>query len=101
MNINPLNPGDIFISQNILGQVTVSFSMTSPDWEKLEKSEAWQEIHQFLLERQRQNIRLCHQEQTGLLESGLCRSPEQKHRPIRAGLIQLWSAIFGMDKEHR
>ena len=37
---------DYFVSENILGQVSIQLEMTSHDWSRLKASAAWMQVEQ-------------------------------------------------------
>lgn len=95
------NGVELFITQNILGQTTVTFSMSSHGWLKLEKSEAWKEICEYLEEFQTQEIHWLHQENLFPLEKEYCKNPlSQLVHSSHVCLKKLWLAIWNRGKEH-
>ena len=75
--------GEIVITQNILGEVSVSFSLSAHDWQKIEESAAWWEVEQLLAEAQKQNIRLRHQAEKAELETVDCNNQKKKLHQTR------------------
>ena len=45
---------DYFVSENILGQVSIQLEMTSYDWSRLKASAAWMQVEQILMESEKQ-----------------------------------------------
>lgn len=99
-NISAGTGAELFIYQNILGLTTVTFSITSDGWSKLEKSEAWKAVCKYLEEFQTQDIHWLPQENLIVRGAGYCKNPlSQPDHPIRAYLCRLFLAILNRDKE--
>lgn len=80
MNVPPeclVTVGELLISRNILGQVTVLFSLHDRDWQILEKSEAWEEILQLLEESEKESIRSYRPVMQSEQEMAMCRNHER------------------------
>lgn len=86
-----LEPGEMVISGNILGQVVISLSLHDHDWQRLEKSEAWQEVLRTLEESRTGRIRSFH------LEQG-CELVEVNYKNLV--WKRWWDRLFGRSKKH-
>ena len=60
---------DYFVSENILGQVSIQLEMTSYDWSRLKASAAWMQVEQILMESEKQNSHCFRPNQTSKSES--------------------------------
>lgn len=56
---------DYFVSENILGQVSIQLEMASHDWSRLKASAAWMQVEQILMESEKQNSHCFRHNQTG------------------------------------
>lgn len=65
---------DYFVSENILGQVSIQLEMTSHDWSRLKTSAAWTQVEQILMESEKQNNHCFRHNQTGKPEVVHCTS---------------------------
>lgn len=63
-----------FVSENILGQVSIQLEMTSHDWSRLKASAAWMQVEQILMESETQSSRCSHHIQTNKPEETYCTS---------------------------
>lgn len=60
---------DYFVSENILGQVSIQLEMTNHDWSRLKASAAWMQVEQILMESEKQNSHCFRHNQTNKPES--------------------------------
>ncbi len=69
---------DYFVSENILGQVSIQLEMTSHDWSRLKASAAWMQVEQILMESEKQNSHCFRHNQTSKPEETYCTSCRKK-----------------------
>lgn len=82
---------DYFVSENILGQVSIQLEMTSHDWSRLKASAAWMQVEQILMESEKQNSHCFRHNQTSKSE----KQGEGEKRMKKTAVPKLMIAAVG------
>nr|DAT58440.1 MAG TPA: hypothetical protein [Caudoviricetes sp.] len=63
---------DCFVTEDILGRVSIRLEMTDHDWSRLKTSGVWNQVEQILMESETQNSHCFHRSQTSKPEEAYC-----------------------------
>lgn len=97
---------EIMVSTNIIGEVIVSIPMLDRDWYKLQKSEVWKNLCQYLEEVQTPESQMSHPNFLGLLEMREHKNLVQQPSPgsckhgIRRLLRVLWKGRYFKEEKN-
>ena len=85
----------------LMETVEVSFLLPYRDWLKLENSEAWKSLDEFLLEVQKPDMQMFHPEKLVVAEKVLYKNPLLEHVQVACErLKQLHKVVFRKNSEY-